>query len=51
MEKLLSWENATRYSALLKILRKDKMDPMKFMNPWNPNIKLSKNTLIYLCSH
>ena len=51
MGKLLSWENATKYSAFLKILRKDKMHPMKLMNPWNPKIQLDRNTIIYMCSH
>ena len=53
----LQWENshfkknARNISDNLKILRKDNMNPMKFMNPWNPKIKLGENTLIYMCSH
>ena len=43
-------ENTTKYSAFLEISRKDKMNPMKFVNPQNPKIKLGKNTLIYMCS-
>ena len=39
------------YSAFPEISRKDKMNPMKLMNPQNPKIKLSKNTLIYMHSH
>ena len=50
-ENCCLWENAKIYSAFLKISRKDEMNPMKFMNPQNPKIKLSKNTLIYMCSH
>ena len=50
-ENCCLWENATKYSAFLKTLRKDKMNPMKFMNPQNPKIKLGKNTLIYMHSH
>ena len=51
MGKLLSMGNATKYSAFLEILRKDHMNPMKFMHPQNPRIKLSRKTLIYMHSH
>ena len=37
-------KNATKYSAFLKILREDNMNPMKMMNPQNPKIKLCTNT-------
>ena len=51
MGKLLFMGAATKYSAFLKISRKDKMNPMTFVNPWNPKIRLSKDTLIYMHSH
>ena len=49
--KLLLQEDAIKYNASLKILRKDTTNPMNIMDPQNPRKKLSKYTLIYMCSH